>query len=356
MVGVESGVQVGVCWSTKGAGVVEMDEPDELDRLAEKLFQGVLTPEAMPDVIASLAAWMQPATSAGSAGSADFSNTPSCCPHSHEIGINGHAWVCRMSRKTRDVPGHAPELAEKSCAVCSLLESNRPNWQRIIDLFVHCRALREFADHAASWAHTSHVAAIILTQGGRVLDCDYRGASFLKAGKVLRMQGVQLGCADPSFQSAFNHALKETAISGRTTNLLLYAPDEADKRFSLSLTRMQRRPPSANGETSGKFQDILCLVAPLDGRRIATAQQLMDFFGLSRAEARLARAICHGDSVEEYAHDQDLRLPTVRTQLSSIFNKTGTDRQATLVRLIAGIPVVRDGGGSEGFRGTPADR
>ena len=68
----------------------------------------------------------------------------------------------------------------------------------------------------------------------------------------------------------------------------------------------------------------------------------MDFFGLSGAEARLARAICHGDSVEEYARDQGLRLPTVRTQLSSIFNKTGTLRQAALVRLIAGIPVVRD--------------
>jgi DNA-binding CsgD family transcriptional regulator len=71
-------------------------------------------------------------------------------------------------------------------------------------------------------------------------------------------------------------------------------------------------------------------------------RQLMDFFGLSAAEARLARAICHGDSVEEYATDQGLRLPTVRTQLSSIFHKTGTERQATLVRLIAGIPVVRD--------------
>jgi len=68
----------------------------------------------------------------------------------------------------------------------------------------------------------------------------------------------------------------------------------------------------------------------------------MDFFGLSAAEARLARAICHGDSVEEYARDQGLCLSTVRTQLSSVFNKTGTERQAMLVRLIAGIPVVRD--------------
>jgi len=186
------------------------------------------------------------------------------------------------------------------------------------------------------------VAAIILTQNARVLDCDYRAQSFLKAGNVLRMLGGQLYCADANLQPNFNSALKETAGNGRTANILLHPPEQPDKRFSLTLTRLQLRPSTANFGESAKIPDILCLVAPLDGRRIATARQLMDFFQLSAAEARLARAICHGDSVEEYARDQGLRLPTVRTQLSSIFNKTGTERQVSLVRLIAGIPVVRD--------------
>ena len=181
-----------------------------------------------------------------------------------------------------------------------------------------------------------------MTQSGAVLDCDYRGESFLKAGTVLRMQEGQLCCTDAGFQPNFNSAFKETAGTGRTTNILVHAPEQADKRFSLTLTRMEGRPSAARGDGPADAADVLCLVAPLDGRRIATARQLMDFFGLSGAEARLARAICHGDSVEEYARDQGLRLPTVRTQLSSIFNKTGTERQATLVRLIAGIPVVRD--------------
>jgi len=83
---------------------------------------------------------------------------------------------------------------------------------------------------------------------------------------------------------------------------------------------------------------------------------VIDFFGLSRAEARLARAICHGDSVENYARDHDLRLPTVRTQLSSVFNKTGTDRQAELVRLVAGIPVVREESRAEAVQGTAEER
>ena len=306
-----------------------IDEADELDRLAGQLFQGVITPEMLPDVIVSLAAWLQPPVS-------DVAAMPYNCPLNNQGGAESAP--CRRMLPRHDSPGGE----DQQCAVCTALDSNKPDWQRIIDLFMHCRALREFADHAASWAHTSHVAAIILTQHGRVLDCDYRGESFLKAGHVLRLTGGHLSCTELSLQPSFNQALKETAVSGRTANLLLHAPEQPDKRFSLTLTRMQLRPPTPGNGGPANVAAILCLVAPLDGRRIATARQLMDFFGLSGAEARLARAICHGDSVEEYARDQGLRLPTVRTQLSSIFNKTGTQRQAALVRLIAGIPVVRD--------------
>ncbi len=214
----------------------------------------------------------------------------------------------------------------------------------------------EFTDHAAGRAQCSHVAAIIVAPDGQVLDVDYRGESFLKTGQVLRTRARQLRCVDASRQAAFDAALMETARSGRNTNLLLHAPDAPDKRFCLTLTRMRHTPADAARVAANPGGKVLCLVAPLDGRRIATAQQLMDLFRLSRAEARLARAIVHGDSVEDYARDQGLCLPTVRTQLSSIFNKTGTDRQATLVRLIADIPVVRDEVPTEAAQDTPAER
>lgn len=313
-----------------------IDEHRELDRLAGQLFQGVLSPETLPEAIASLAAWLQPTLGSDSANVDGRGGITSCCQLSNDA--NPERAPCRRMHRECGLP--LP--TESQCAVCAILDGQRPNWHRIIDLFVHCRALREFADRAAGWAHTSHVAAIVVTQSGGVLDCDYRGEFFLKAGNVLRMLEGRLCCTDQSLQPHFNSALKETAGTGRTTNILLHAPEQPGKRFSLTLTRMQRRLSTANDGDSSAAPDVLCLLAPLDGRRIATARQLMDFFGLSAAEARLARAICHGDSVDEYARDQGLRLPTVRTQLSSIFNKTGTERQATLVRLIAGIPVVRD--------------
>jgi DNA-binding CsgD family transcriptional regulator len=318
------------------------NETDKVDRLAGRQLRGAITPETLPLLIAALAASLRQALDAEAAvdGEAGKSSHPaSSCPLAGRHDPDSAP--CRGMHGAQGPTAPTP-TTDDPCAVCALLDFEEADWRRLIDLYIHCRALREFADHAASSAHTSHVAAIIVTPRLRLVDCDHRGESFLKAANILGIRGGQLFCTETSFQPNLISAIDEVAATGRSMNILLHAPKHPDQRFSLTLTRMEHRPAAANGDQPTKARDVLCLVAPLDGRRIATARQLMDLFGLSRAEARLARALCHGDSVKEYALDQGLLLPTVRTQLSAILHKTGTERQATLVRLIAGIPVVRD--------------
>ncbi len=57
-------------------------------------------------------------------------------------------------------------------------------------------------------------------------------------------------------------------------------------------------------------------------------------FGLTPAEASLAAEIAKGDGRKAAALRRGVALSTARAQLSSIFEKTGTRRQAELVRLI----------------------
>jgi DNA-binding CsgD family transcriptional regulator len=61
---------------------------------------------------------------------------------------------------------------------------------------------------------------------------------------------------------------------------------------------------------------------------------LKDAFGISSAEARLALALANGETPKEYAASRNLGLPTVRTQLQSLFAKTGTRRQSELMRTL----------------------
>jgi DNA-binding CsgD family transcriptional regulator len=62
-------------------------------------------------------------------------------------------------------------------------------------------------------------------------------------------------------------------------------------------------------------------------------------FDLSPGEAKVAVALAEGMSPEEIAKKNRVAISTVRTQLKSVFLKTGANRQAELVSMMARLPV-----------------
>jgi DNA-binding CsgD family transcriptional regulator len=67
-------------------------------------------------------------------------------------------------------------------------------------------------------------------------------------------------------------------------------------------------------------------------------RNLIRLYGLSRAEARVAVLLGKGLRLEHAAQHLGLTYETVRKHLKQIFSKTGTDRQAELVRTITSGP------------------
>ena len=61
-------------------------------------------------------------------------------------------------------------------------------------------------------------------------------------------------------------------------------------------------------------------------------------YGLTPAEARLAIALSNGQSLRDIADQHALSKETVRTQLRTVFDKTGVHRQSELVRLVLSLP------------------
>lgn len=60
-------------------------------------------------------------------------------------------------------------------------------------------------------------------------------------------------------------------------------------------------------------------------------------YGLTSAEAALSRELLSGDSLEIIATRLSVAVSTVRTHLNGVFAKTGTNRQAQLVKLLMGL-------------------
>jgi DNA-binding CsgD family transcriptional regulator len=214
-----------------------------------------------------------------------------------------------------------------------------PHFNRSLRLMEHTQATTRSGELAAAGQNAASLAVIAVNKLGQLLYCNRNGEALLKAAETVRIRHGVLTCANESEEKGWNDILALIVKTGRPANLLLNNSVKPDERYSVTLTPLPKRDAFA---LAGEPDGVLCLIVPLDHRRMATAGQLMQLFGLTAAEARLARALAAGDTLEFYAAESDLKLPTVKSQLRSVFEKTGADRQAALVRLTAGIPAVRE--------------
>jgi DNA-binding CsgD family transcriptional regulator len=81
----------------------------------------------------------------------------------------------------------------------------------------------------------------------------------------------------------------------------------------------------------------ILIATPVDRSASPSANLLQGLFDLTPAEAKVAQAVALAKTVEEIAIQQNVGIETVRSQLKKVFNKTGTTRQVSLARLLAGL-------------------
>jgi DNA-binding CsgD family transcriptional regulator len=110
----------------------------------------------------------------------------------------------------------------------------------------------------------------------------------------------------------------------------------------VALPRTGRRPllaypaklSNATANALADCQAMIVLIDPDAGPRPPEAT-LRSVFRLSEAEARLGVQLASGESLETLADRLGIAKETSRTQLKSIFAKTGVHRQTELVAMLA---------------------
>jgi DNA-binding CsgD family transcriptional regulator len=78
--------------------------------------------------------------------------------------------------------------------------------------------------------------------------------------------------------------------------------------------------------------------SPPNAAPLLAAPALQLWFGLSRAESKVARELAAGRRTEDIGRALGISTRTARTQLQAVYEKTGVRRQAELVRLLLTSP------------------
>lgn len=83
------------------------------------------------------------------------------------------------------------------------------------------------------------------------------------------------------------------------------------------------------------------VMTPVTHPQAPPVELVQSLFDLSPAEARVARGLAAGETVETIAAAGAVSRNTVRTQLRAVMDKTGCGRQAEVVALLGGIALPR---------------
>ncbi len=81
----------------------------------------------------------------------------------------------------------------------------------------------------------------------------------------------------------------------------------------------------------------LLVITPLTARKAPPVELLRSLFDLTVAEARVARGLAGGQSLDDLASSGGVSRNTVRTQLQQVLEKTGCTRQAEVTALLSNV-------------------
>ncbi|MBX3586680.1 MAG: helix-turn-helix transcriptional regulator [Ramlibacter sp.] len=86
----------------------------------------------------------------------------------------------------------------------------------------------------------------------------------------------------------------------------------------------------------------LLIVTPVTARKAPPVELLRSLFDLTPSEARVARSLASGDSLDEIAAKGSVSRNTVRAQLQKVLDKTGCARQTEVAALLSGVALGPD--------------
>lgn len=181
---------------------------------------------------------------------------------------------------------------------------------------------------------------VIVLNGERLVR--YRNPAareLMRRTRHLRVTAGRLGCPSPSDQRALVRALEDvlSSASGGASDpgwrrSICLRPDVECQPLVAAISRSDTR--AAGGAAAGEPAAVIVVHLTSD-RTEVDPEILRHAFGLTPSESRVAVMLARGDALRDVASRRGVSLETVRSQLRAVFEKTGTRRQADLIRLLA---------------------
>lgn len=218
----------------------------------------------------------------------------------------------------------------------NLLASLMPHLQRAFSIQHVLRATRQEFRASTEIFDCLDFGIVIVDRQRRPVYANRLAERLLKHGDGLTVSGGELKAATLRESDALRQLIA-SAVSAATCRSLNAGDVMVVMRPSLGIPMAIQVCPIRWGvELCGMASaKALILIRNSETHPSLSDILLRKLYGLTSSEARLAIMISSGTTVQEAARILSISMNTARTHLKRIFSKTGTSRQAELVRVLA---------------------
>jgi DNA-binding CsgD family transcriptional regulator len=208
-----------------------------------------------------------------------------------------------------------------------LLQAIAPHLRRAVALNLRLQSIEMQRESTAEMLNRCADGALLLDAQARVLFANCAAEALLREGETLRVKDGRLAASTPATTAALRNLIAGGDGVAAGGALALPRTDG---------TRMAARVLPLKAETAWLSRSPAAIMFVKDPRAsgLPSRDQIKELFDLTPAQAATAREILNGDGIQAVARRLRISPATARTHLLEVFQKTGTNRQAELVRVI----------------------
>ncbi|MBI1395977.1 MAG: hypothetical protein GC151_08340 [Betaproteobacteria bacterium] len=214
-----------------------------------------------------------------------------------------------------------------------------PHVRRAVQLHWHIADLRQRADTAVEVLDHLSTGVVLVDEDAHPLFLNRAAEHIVQRSDGIAVAAGTLVAMRPGETATLSRIVDEAIhplIAGNRAHACTAVVTRRDSRLPYRVTAIPLRGDRSFRTGHGRAAAIV-FIADAPASFATGVSTLTMVFGLTRAEARLVEELASGRPLKTAASELGISVNTAHAQLSAVFQKTDTHRQAELLQLVGAL-------------------